>query len=80
MLGYLGADVDELDILTFSGAACAAVGLGLVGEGSGASNGTRNITVPATPSNVTAFTGDATHGTIGGLMLVSVIGLMNWIL
>ena len=73
----MGADVNELDILAFSGAACAAVGLGLVGEGSGASNGTGNITVPTTPSNVTAFTGDAAHGSTGALVMVSVIGMMG---
>ena len=76
----MGADVDELDILAFSSAACAAVSLGLVGEGSGVSISKRNITLSATPSNVTAFTGAATQGTIGELISVSVIGLINWIL
>lgn len=76
-MGYSSAGVDEPDILTFRALLVAALGLGLVCEGSGASNGTGNIAVPATPPT---FAGDATHGTIGGVMMVSVIGLMNWIL
>ena len=79
----IGADVDEPEILAFSGTACAAVGHGLLGEGPGAPNGTGNVTIPVTPSNVTAFTGDATRGSIEGLVVVTMIvmlGLMFGIL